>query len=185
MIHPGAGDRAVPKVSLTQADFDKLVAAGHIKVPGNFGKGAKKRSKSKELAEPSFDPEGPNGGPVWVVPLKTVSEANQRGWHGKANRTTQARSAVCKALGAHLRHVVPFAEAYHRGEVVKVIITRIGGHGLDRMANLGSAMKAVEDAVALLCGANDGAANWHARAEQKPGGPMGVMIELITTGDKP
>lgn len=174
----------MPSVQLSQEQYDRLLKAGLVPVPGNKGKGAKKRSKSKELAEPSFDPEGPNGGPVWVVPLKTVSEANQRGWHGKANRTTQARNAVCKALGMHLRHVVPFAEAYHRGEVVRLVLTRLGGGRLDALSNIGAALKASEDAVALLCGANDGAANWHAKAEQKPGGPMGVMIELLTTGEK-
>ena len=175
----------MPSIQVSQEQYDRLLKAGLVSVPGNKGKGAKKRSKSKELVEPSFTPEGPNGGPVWVVPLKTVSEANQRGWHGKANRTTQARNIVCKALGEHLRHVVPFAEAYHRGEVVRLVLTRLGGGRLDALSNIGAALKATEDACALVCGANDGSPNWQAKAEQKPGGPMGVMIELLTTGGKP
>lgn len=164
----------MPSIQVTKQQLAELVAKGLVTPPKNQGKG----KKATPLVEASFTQTA--AGPVWVIPLKTVSEANTRGWQRKANRTREARAAVTAALGRHLAAVAPFAEAYHRGEVVRVTITRLGGAKLDRMANLGMALKACEDAVALVFGADDGADNWRCDPRQEPGGPVGVRIELTT-----
>ncbi len=153
--------------------YAELVAKGLIQEPGNKGRG--KRKKASEVVEATFSPSPV---PTWVIPLKTASEANSRGWHGKANRTQEARRVVCLALGRHLEYVVPFARAYHEGRPVRVVLTRLGGQMLDRTVNLPSALKAVEDAVALVAGADDGAANWRCECHQRPGGAWGVEISL-------
>ena len=41
-----------------------------------------------------------------------------------------------------------------------------------------AALKGVEDAMEYLLNANDGDPRWHAIAQQKPGGPMGVEVVL-------
>jgi hypothetical protein len=161
----------MPTVQVTKEQLADLIAKGLIPAPKKGGK----KPKGGELVEASFTAPA-----TWVIPLKTVSEANSRGWHGKAARTQAARRAVTQALGRHLAAVVPYAEAYHAGRAVRVTITRLGGAKLDAMSNLGAALKAVEDAVALVMGADDGAPNWRCRAEQEPGGAFGVCIQLDT-----
>src|SRR5688572_21138176 len=105
----------MPTVQVTKAELANLVARGLIREPGNKGKG----KKGATLVEESF-----TGGvnPVWVVAVKTASEANTRGWQSRASRNHAAKKAVCAALGRHLSHVVKFAEAYHRGQTVRVIL---------------------------------------------------------------
>lgn len=115
---------------------------------------------------------------VIVLPVRTVSEANERGWKGRARRTTDARRIVSRTLGAHLAKLVPFAEAYHRGEALHVVFTRCGGRRLDALANLGAALKATEDAVALMMGADDGSPQWHASTAQETAGDVGVMATI-------
>lgn len=164
------------KIELSAAQIKDLVARGIIAAPP-----VPKKAAKVELVEEAFTapPDGQAGPLAFMVPLKTVSETNERGqWHKKAHRTGNTRRIVSRVLGKRLRYLVPFAEAFHAGRVVCVTLTRYGGQGLDRLANLGAALKAVEDAVAIMLGADDGAGNWKAVPEQKPGGPYGVLIEL-------
>lgn len=155
----------------------RVLAAQGITPPQ---KGRHKKRKGAGVAADSFTapPVGAVGPVSFVVGVKTVSEANNRNWQGRSGRTGEVRRAVCRLMGRNLRHFVPFAEAFHAGRTVRVVIRRMGGQKLDAMANLGAALKAVEDAVALVLGAEDGARNWRATAEQQPGGPMGVMVIL-------
>lgn len=142
------------------------------------GSSKKKRTKAgREYVEESFS-FGYGDKLVFVLPIDTASEANGRVWQARATRARNARRIVSQAFGKHLRQLAPIAEAYHRGEVVRLKLTRLGGSKLDKMANLGPALKSVEDAVAAALGANDGAANWQATAEQEPGGLVGVRVEI-------
>lgn len=135
--------------------------------------GRAKATKEKPAwVRPAFMPPA-----TWVIPIATVSETNERKWRERSRRTQAARAAVSKALGPHLRHLAPVAEAYHAGREVRVLFTRLGGHRLDK-SNLPAAFKATEDALALMMGASDGAKNWLPDWEQVPGGPCGVRIEL-------
>jgi|GEM_PF-1460587 len=118
------------------------------------------------------------GCPVWVLPVVTVSESNCRDdWAKKSNRTRVARRVVSRAFGRRLDALPPFALAYHAGRTITVVLTRLGGRKLDA-ANLPSALKATEDAVALMLGADDGDDRWRAEFRQECGGRTGVRIEL-------
>ena len=169
----------MPTVQVPKKQLDavlRMLAAQGITPPTK----GKHGNKGVQLAPDSFTaPADGSPGPVsFVVGVKTVSESNTRGWHAKSGRTGETRKAVCRMMGRHLRYLVPFAEAFHAGRTLRVTLRRLGGKKLDALANLGSALKAAEDAVALVLGADDGAYNWKATAEQKPGGPMGILIIL-------
>lgn len=114
---------------------------------------------------------------TWVVPLATAVEVNDRNWRARSARTHAARRAVSRVLGPHLRALAPLAEHYHRGGALRVTLTRLGGRKCDR-SNLPTALKAVEDALAMTLGADDGDARWRASFEQEPGGLVGVQITL-------
>jgi hypothetical protein len=121
-------------------------------------------------------------GVEFVVGLATKCEANGRSWQGRSRRTGEARRALSRTLGRHLRALAPLAEHYHAGGPLDVVLTRLGGKLLDRTVNLPSALKAAEDAVALMLGADDGDPRWRCHCEQEPGGPVGVRVR-ITKGE--
>lgn len=120
----------------------------------------------------SFAPPG-----RWVLPIVTASESNLREWRKRSSRTGAARRAVSLAFGPALVWVAAFALHYHQGGALRVALTRLGGRQLDR-SNLPAALKATEDAVALMLGADDGDPRWRAEWHQRPSGPVGVVVEL-------
>lgn len=125
-----------------------------------------------------------DGGVRLTLPILTKSEANQGGnWKGKSKRTKDARRQVSLLCGPKLRKLARFAEHYHAGGILRAKFTRLGGRKLDRMANLGAALKATEDAICLMLGVDDGDPRWVAVSEQEPDGAVGVRIE-ITLGSK-
>ncbi len=138
-------------------------------------KDVEKRGRPVKLCVPTF--RGSLSNPVWEIPLETRSEINLRQWQKRSKRTDAAWSAVSKAFGPHLAYLVRFASDYHAGLPVMVKFTRLGGRRLDR-SNLPTALKAVEDAVAWLMGADDGAVNWRAEWEQEACDGCGVRIEF-------
>ena len=73
--------------------------------------------------------------------------------------------------------MVPFIESYHAGRIVYIRFTRLGVRRLDP-ANLGGSLKATEDALALMFGANDGDLNWQASFHQHVSEKIGIRIEL-------
>lgn len=144
--------------------------------PGATTQSAEESDQAGELA----------GGSFWRVPagiefrvgVRTVAEANKRSWRGRSNRTRDARAAVSKLLGPFLRAAADVAEHYHAGGPLDVVLTRLGGKLLDRTVNLPSALKATEDAVALMLGADDGDPRWRCRCEQEPCGLVGVRVRI-------
>lgn len=165
------------KIEVTADQLKGLIAAGLI--PADAAPKKAKAVKDKLRPESFTGPPTGQVGPVsFVVPVKTVSETNTRDRFKKNARTVTIRRAVSHTLGKHLRYLTPFAEAYHSGRVVRVLFKRLGGQGLDAMANLGPSMKAAEDALALMLGADDGSANWQSRCEQEPGGDYGILIVI-------
>lgn len=149
--------------------WEKLRAAGSPSAPPRPVRG---RSDRKELVVALFREPG-----LWWVPLVTTAEVNGRDWHSRSARTQAARRAVSRVFGPTLRHLAPFAEAYHAGRVLRATLTRLGGRGLDP-GNLPTALKAAEDAVCLLIGADDGDNRWAPVYRQEPGGAWGVRVEL-------
>lgn len=141
------------------------------------GPAAVKQSKeSVKLIVPTF--RRSTGWPVWEIPLVTTSEVNSRDWRKRSKRTDAAWAAVSKAVGRSLNYLAAFAFDFHDlGLPVYARFTRLGGRKLDK-SNLPTALKATEDALCFMMGADDGAANWHPSWAQEPCDGMGVRIEL-------
>lgn len=137
------------------------------------------KAKAELVANAFIPPPAGKLGPVtFVVGVQTASEANEAHWQRRASRSGIIRKAVSRVLGKELAYLVPFAVAFHKGLHVRVHFVRLGGRRMDKLANLGTAMKAAEDAVCLILGADDGADNWVPTCDQEPGGPYGVRITL-------
>lgn len=136
---------------------------------------AAKSEEPVKLCVPTFRPSLSR--PTWEIPLVTASEINLRDWRKRSKRSDAAWSAVSKAIGPHLAYLVRFAADYHAGIPVYVQFTRLGGRKLDR-SNLPTSMKAVEDALCWMMGADDGAANWHPDWQQEACDGCGVRITL-------
>lgn len=114
---------------------------------------------------------------TWVLPIVTASEANGREWRKRSSRAQNARRIVSREFGCRLDYLAPFARHFHAGRPLSVKLTRLGGRKLDA-ANLGPALKATEDAIALMLGADDGDSRWRVEFHQEPHSPVGVRIEL-------
>lgn len=114
---------------------------------------------------------------VWVVGVETRSEANKRSWKDRSKRTIAARRAVSALFGRTLSHLAPFAAHYHGGQPLGITFSRLAPHRLDR-GNVSVALKAVEDAVAMMLGADDGDPRWVAIYEQEHNPRMGVRIQF-------
>jgi hypothetical protein len=158
--------------SILRAIENGLLASDLVK---SLAEPKRRRAPKPELVAPAvrqFDRAA-----VWVIPLVTASESNGREWRQRSARTQAARKAVSVAFGPHLDALAPFANHYHAGNPICVVLTRLGGKRLDR-SNLTVALKATEDAVALFLGADDGDPRWRADWEQEPGELMGVRVEL-------
>jgi hypothetical protein len=107
------------------------------------------------------------------LPLRLVSEANQRGWSHKAQRAKGQRGPTKLALQAR------FGTIATDGHVV-VTLTRIGPRLLDD-DNLASSAKAVRDGVADWLGIDDGDAarvSWRYAQEAVGVRRYGVRIDV-------
>lgn len=115
---------------------------------------------------------------VWVVGVETRSESNKRTWQDRSRRAIAARRAVSALFGRTLPDLAPFAAHYHAGGSLRIVFTRLAPNKLDR-GNVSVALKAVEDALALMLGADDGDKRWLAEYQQEHNPKMGVRIELV------
>lgn len=131
--------------------------------------------KAAKLVEPGIALV--SGRLVIMVAVETRNEANQRDWRARSRRSGAAWRAVRESVGVHLSLLEPFARHYASGGALRVTFTRLGGRRLDQMANLGVALKGVEDAVAFLVGADDGDPRWHPVPRQEAG-VVGVRVEI-------
>lgn len=145
-------------------------------------KGKRRKPAKEQMVEASVT--FGRGVVVMVLPIFTASEANisfkSREKWDQANRKKGARDIVFRHMAQHMRKFAAFAEHYRKGGVLELTFTRLGCKWLDVMANLGMSMKAVEDAVAMYLGANDGNRRaWLAKAAQDDTFPrMGVKVEI-------
>ena len=113
---------------------------------------------------------------VWTLPIVTASEANGRDWRKRSNRTKQAREIVSKAFGPVM--LDDLKRWYHCERMpLDLLFTRLATRKLDA-ANLPVALKATEDAVALMLGCDDGDPRWRAMFEQEVGNVCGVRISI-------
>lgn len=114
---------------------------------------------------------------TWILPIVTVSEINHRDWRSRSGRTKKAKKIVSVEFGRHLDWLATFGVHYHTDGKIVAKFTRLGVKKLDA-ANLPSSLKAVEDAVAFMIGADDGDPRWVAEFDQEIGDVVGVRIEL-------
>lgn len=119
---------------------------------------------------------------TWHLPIVAKSESNGRDWKSRSARTQAARRAVSVGLGSHLDALAPVARHYHAGGAVRVELCRTGPKRLDP-ANLGGALKATEDAAALMMGADDGDARWRVEFSQSAGPLYSVTLRLTVIED--
>lgn len=115
---------------------------------------------------------------VITVAVETKNEGNQREWKARNRRAGMAWKAVREALGPRLALLEPFTTHLAANGAVRATLTRLGGRKLDVMANLGSSLKGIEDAICYLLGIDDRDSRWHPVPEQVIGGPVGVRIEI-------
>lgn len=113
---------------------------------------------------------------TWWIPFACVNESNERAWKGRHARAGAAWRVVRKAV--HLEDVARFEVWLENEGTVYAKFTRLGGKRLDPLVNLPASLKGVEDAFAYLCGVDDGSPLWVPRADQEPGGLVGVRVEL-------
>lgn len=107
---------------------------------------------------------------VLTLPIKTVSEPNQRGhWAVKHRRTAPQRAVVDLALRALVRGIAfPLV----------VLLTRIAPRALDPGDNLNCSMKGVRDGVADALGINDRDARVTWEYAQRRGKPKEYGVEI-------
>lgn len=114
-----------------------------------------------------------------IVPIKTVSEANQRGhWAKKAGRVKAQRNAVELVLRTSPSS---WARAVAVLGPVSVVLTRIAPRRLDD-DNLASALKATRDQVAAWLGVDDGDERVSWKCEQRTGRPKEYAVEVSIWG---
>lgn len=112
----------------------------------------------------------------FYVPIKTVSEANQREhWAVKHKRKLAQQEAVTVVMQNYLRRQKVSLPC-------TVKFTRIGPRKLDT-DNLAGAFKAIRDAVARRLGVDDGDDRVTWEYDQKPTGNIvyGVKVEISQT----
>ena len=115
---------------------------------------------------------------VLVMPVKLESEANAGGsLRAAIGRKAAVKRAVFRSLAPHWQAWGPIGDHVRAGRPLDVVITRIGGRGLDT-ANAYRAVKPVEDCLATVLGCDDGSPFWRLRAACEPGPAWGVRIEL-------
>lgn len=115
---------------------------------------------------------------VITVPCVLRSEANESQWQRTMARKLTVKKMIRQVLGPSLRELLPFADAFHNGyRSLKVTITKLGGRQFDK-DNLYRAVKVVQDMIAGALLVDDGSPSWMMSAEQEPGGPCGVRIEI-------
>ena len=86
--------------------------------------------------------------------------------------TVNGKFALYDPEGLAIYVAALFAAHYHNGGALAITFTRLGGRRLDK-SNLSVALKASEDAVCLMLGADDGDPRWQPTWEQEPGGAVG------------
>lgn len=179
-----AGKRG--SVTITVEQYQELLRRGAVDgvvAPAGPAR-PPRRPRAKEFVKAEFLRVTPTL-VEFALPILTVSEANNIKWRQKSNRTKEARDRVSRFWGANARAFLAVTEAYHRGDALRLTFTRLSPGLLDGMANLGVSLKGVEDAVAMMMGANDGAGNWLATSRQVKQPQYGVVVTIEIAAPPP
>lgn len=169
-------DRNGVTYTVTPTASAKLLATTQQHAQTHKGKG-KRKGKGKPQHHFPLVAEAFIAPATWVLPIPTASEINLRGWRARSRRTDVAWKVVSRCFGRQLDYLSHIARHYHAGRPIAVKLTRLATKRLDN-TNLGPSLKATEDAVAFLLGADDGDPRWLSSFHQEVGGVIGVRVEL-------
>lgn len=106
-----------------------------------------------------------------LLPVRTWSEANQRGHWGKRARRAKKQREAARLLVRAARCALP------KSGTVAITLTRIGPRVLDS-DNLASALKAVRDGVADALRVDDGSSRIEWRYAQERGKPGEYAVRM-------
>jgi len=108
-----------------------------------------------------------------LLPVRTWSEANQRGHWGKRARRAKKQREAARLLVRAARIAIP------KSGSVAITLTRIAPRVLDT-DNLASGLKAVRDGVADALGVDDGSfrIEWRYAQERGKPGEYAVRVEI-------
>jgi len=171
-------DRNGVTYTVTPTASARLLAATHQPTKGHEGKQkSKRKGKGKPQHHFPLVDEAFIAPATWVLPIPTASEINLRDWRARSRRTDVAWKVVSRCFGRQLDYLSHIARHYHAGRPIAVKLTRLATKRLDN-SNLGPSLKATEDAVAFLLGADDGDTRWQSSFHQEVGDVIGVRVEL-------
>ena len=113
-----------------------------------------------------------------LLPVRTWSEANQRGHWGKRARRAKRQREAARLLVRAARVVLPASGP------VAITLTRIAPRALDT-DNLASGLKAVRDGVADALRVDDGSSRieWRYAQERDKRGEYAVRVEIRAAAD--
>jgi crossover junction endodeoxyribonuclease RusA len=106
-----------------------------------------------------------------LVPVRTWSEANQRGHWGKRARRAKKQREAARLLVRAARFALP------KSGNVRIMLTRIAPRALDS-DNLASGLKAMRDGVADALGIDDGSGRIEWRCAQERGRPGEYAVRV-------
>lgn len=115
----------------------------------------------------------------WVIPLLVKCGDNQRDHRRRIGRAGHERNVTCRTLARQLRVVAGFQEWLDTGGSVVVTLTRLSPRTMDS-DGVAAACKYVRDAVALLCGVDDGDSRWCWMYGQELAAGHGVRVTMET-----
>jgi len=113
-----------------------------------------------------------------LLPVRTWSEANQRGHWGKRARRAKKQREAARLLVRAARVALPASGT------VAITLTRIGPRALDS-DNLASGLKAVRDGVADALRIDDGSSRIEWRYAQEKGKPGEYAVRVAIHQPEP
>jgi hypothetical protein len=113
-----------------------------------------------------------------LLPVRTWSEANQRGHWGKRARRAKKQRAAARLLVRAARAVLP------KSGTVAITLTRIAPRALDT-DNLAAGLKAVRDGVADALRVDDGSSRIEWRYAQEKGKPDEYAVRVAIHQPEP
>ena len=108
-----------------------------------------------------------------LVGIQTANETNQRDWKSRNRRAGEAWKRTREAV--RVSQLWTIEKAFAMGDAVKIEFCRLAPREIDR-GSIGAAVKGVEDAMAYLCGVDDGSPLWQATHVQEKSKLYGVRV---------
>jgi hypothetical protein len=108
-----------------------------------------------------------------VVAIQTANETNHRQWKAKNRRAGEAWRRTREAV--RLPRLLDIERTLRDGNPVKVEFCRLAPKDVDK-GSIGACCKGVEDALAYLCGIDDGSPLWQSTYIQERSKAYGIRV---------